>query len=101
MPCKNMTFKITGALHFISLFISLVGVSLQIRSVQKDEPFSLWLPLSLAIVMILRVPNQICLAFTHRNAWLSVIGTSMAFIGYIYLTYENYIHSKNKSQSEL
>lgn len=95
MPCSKLTFKITATLHILSLITALIGMFMQVQSIKNNEPYSLWLPSSLAVVMLLRLPSQICVSSTQAYGWLSVVGSLFATAGYIYIAYIS--HNKEKA----
>jgi len=38
-------------------------------------------------MLLLRVPNQICVAMDNNHGWFSVVGTLIGAAGFAYLTY--------------
>lgn len=88
MPCSTLTYKITTSLHILSLLISFIGILFQINALNNDNPYSLALPVSLAVAMFLRLPNQFCTSLTDKHAIYSTVGTSLALLGYIYIAYK-------------
>lgn len=94
MVCSSLVYQITGTLHALALVVSFVGMIMQIHSVQSNQPFSIWLPLSLAIMMVLRIPNQICTSLKDSHGWMSVVGTLLAILGYSVLV----IQTHNKAR---
>ena len=98
MECDDLFFYVSGKLHILSLIIAVFGTYKQIDSIQNDEPHSIWLSLTLAIMLLLRIPNQVCVSFREFDGWYTVIGTLMGVIGFSYLTYITY--SKNVSDKK-
>ena len=96
MLCSSHIYKLTGTLHVLALIISFVGMLMQIDAVNSGNPYSLWLPLSLALMLLLRIPNQVCVALQHSHGWYSVVGTCLAIFGYVYLT----IITKKKGEQQ-
>ena len=96
MKCTPKMRKYTGYLHFIALAVAGWGTSKQIEDIKSGKPTSIWLSLSLAIMLILRIPNQICVATKESHGWYSVLGTSMGALSFLYLTYETYKYKQEK-----
>ena len=88
MPCSTLTYKFTTSLHILSIITSFIGIIMQINALNHDNPYSLALPVSLGIAMLLRLPNQLCTSFTDKHAIFSVIGTFLALLGYLYIAYK-------------
>ena len=40
-------------------------------------------------MLLLRVPNQVCVALNQPEGWYSVIGTMVGAVSFAYLSYEN------------
>jgi predicted membrane channel-forming protein YqfA (hemolysin III family) len=89
--------KYTGYLHIIALVVAIWGTIKQLDDVKANKPTSIWLSLSLAIMLILRIPNQICVATIESHGWYSVLGTMMGALSFLYLTYETYKHGREKN----
>ena len=98
MKCNDTLFNITGKLHILSLIIAVFGTYKQIESIQNNEPHSIWLSLTLTIMLLLRIPNQICVSFEKFDGWYTVIGTVMGVIGFSYLTYITFEKDKNNKK---
>ena len=94
MKCTGTAFKITGILHVTALIVTFVGMGFQFYSVANDQPYAIWLPLTLCIMMLMRIPNQICVAFKESHGWFSVIGSLFGLAGYIALTVLTFNKSK-------
>lgn len=63
--------------------VVIAGTSYNMYAASNNKETGLWLPLALAIMIILRLPNQICVAKNERDGWLSVFGSTMGLISYI------------------
>jgi hypothetical protein len=94
MKCSSKFMKYSGYLHGIALLVAMIGTYKQIISVKNDEPASIALSLSLMIMLFLKIPNQICMAYLHSHGWFSVIGTIFGIISFAILTYYNYLAIK-------
>ena len=64
------------------------------------KPFSIALALSLTVMLLLRIPNQICVALSESHGWYSVFGTVMGATGFGLLAYETYQKSKEDKKSK-
>ena len=49
-------------------------------------------------MLLLRVPNQICVATKEFHGWYSVFGTLMGAAGFAFLGYTEYQHSLKKKE---
>ena len=81
--CSEKEFKITRWFHIFSIIVIIVGTSYNMYAASTKKDTGLWLPLALAIMIILRLPNQMCVANESRDGWLSVIGSVLGLISYI------------------
>ncbi len=93
--CSKKEFKITRYLHIFSIMVVVAGTSYNMYAASNNKETGLWLPLALAIMIILRLPNQICVAKNERDGWLSVFGSTMGLISYI-ATVIIILHYQNK-----
>ena len=101
MKCSPKMMEYTGYLHIVALVVALYGTYTQIDAVKTGKPFSMALALSLTIMLLLRIPNQICVALQESYGWYSVLGTVMGAAGFGLLTYETYKKSEEqKSKSK-
>ena len=48
---------------------------IKVDAVQNNKPFSPALAIALTVMLLLRVPNQICVATREFHGWYSVFGT--------------------------
>ena len=65
----------------------------QINAVKSGKPFSPALAIALTLMLILRIPNQICVALKEPHGWYSVIGTVVGAVSFGYLAYTEYLMS--------
>ena len=98
MVCSKKIMNITGYLHIIAILVAIIGTFKQIDSVKNGEVTSIALSLSLMIMLLLRIPNQICVALDSSHGWYSVIGTIIGAFSYGILTYYNYEAGKKYKQ---
>ena len=95
MRCPKVFMRITGSFHILSLLISLLGILIQIYSIGKKRPFSPALSIALTIVLIIKLPNQICIACKESYGWISVVGTTAGIILFSVLSYLQYLNYVN------
>ena len=94
MKCSPKMMRYTGYLHIVALAVAIYGTYAQIDAVKTGKPFSIALALSLTVMLLLRIPNQICVALSESHGWYSVIGSALGLIGYIALTVVTFQKSK-------
>ena len=58
---------------------ALIGTGYQFYFVKTHQALSYSLPLSLSVMMLLRIPNQVCVARKESHGWLSVYGFSYSY----------------------
>ena len=95
--CSKKEFKITRYLHIFSIMVIIAGTSYNMYAASSGKETGLWLPLALAVMIILRLPNQICVAHNEKDGWLSVFGSTIGLISYI-VTSILIIHYQNRSK---
>ncbi len=101
MKCSKNITKFTGFIHVFALLITFVGMSFQFNAVSNNQPFAIWLPVSLALMMLLRIPNQVCVAMDSPHGWFSVIGSVIGLIGYVALTIVTNRKATEKDNSDI
>ena len=91
--------KYTGYLHILALrIVAIYGTYHQVDAVQNNKPFSPALAIALTVMLLLRVPNQICVATKEFHGWYSVFGTLMGAAGFAFLGYTEYQASLKKKR---
>ena len=93
MKCSDSMMKYTGYLHILALAVAIYGTYTQIDSVKSGQAYSPALAIALTVMLLLRVPNQICVATKEFHGWYSVVGTISGAIGFAYLGYIEYQES--------
>ena len=68
---------------------------------KNDKPFSPALAIALTVMLLLRVPNQICVATKEFHGWYSVVGTLVGAAGFAFLGYIEYQQSLKKKKTFL
>ena len=98
MKCSESMMKYTGYLHILALAVAIYGTYHQVDAVQNNKPFSPALAVALTVMLLLRVPNQICVATREFHGWYSVFGTIMGAAGFAFLGYTEYQASLKKKE---
>lgn len=93
MKCSPSMMKYTGYLHIIALVVAIYGTYHQIDSVKSGKAYSPYLAIALTTMLLLRVPNQICVAMNEFHGWYSVVGTLVGAASFAYLGYVEYQQS--------
>ena len=99
MKCSDLMMKYTGYLHILALIVAIYGTYSQIDAVKSGKPFSPNLAIALTVMLLLRVPNQICVAQREFHGWYSVIGTVVGAASFAYLGYTEYQQAKLKKNN--
>jgi uncharacterized membrane protein len=99
--CSSTLRTITGFLHGIAIAIVIIFSGIQIYNIKKETQIHYWLPLSIAIMMVLRLPNIICVALNDSHGWFMVVGTIAALVTYSYITKISYDMSKKYRNKNL
>ena len=93
MKCSPAMMKYTGYLHIIALVVAIYGTYHQIDSVKSGKVYSPYLAVALTTMLLLRVPNQVCVAMNEFHGWYSVVGTLVGAASFAYLGYVEYQQS--------
>ena len=93
MKCSPKMMRYTGYLHILALCVAIYGTFHQIDAVTSGKPFSPALAVALTVMLVLRIPNQVCVAFKESHGWYSVIGTVVGAFSFAYLGYTEYKQS--------
>ena len=99
--CSSKIMKITGIFHILAIMAALIGTGYQFYFVKTHQALSYSLPLSLSVMMLLRIPNQICVARKESHGWLSVTGSVIAMITYIALSVVIYQESQKYEEEKI
>ena len=100
MKCSERMMRNTGYLHVVALVVAIYGTYAQFDAVKTGKPFSMALALSLTVMLLLRIPNQICVSLRESHGWYSVFGTVMGALGFGLLAYETYLKSQQESKAK-
>lgn len=99
MNCSPLFKQVTGYLHGIAILIIAIFSAIQIYKLQNGDDSTYWIPLGITLMMILRLPNVICIALNDYHGWYVVVGSIIAIITNSYITHlliirENHRHHK-------
>ena len=72
----------------------------EIQAVKTGKPFSIALAVSLTLMLILRIPNQICVALHESHGWYSVLGTAVGALGFAMLAYMTYQTAEKEKKTK-
>jgi hypothetical protein len=90
----NIKLKnITNYIQILSIIISIIGVSYQIYCIKNNYLLSSVLSICLTFVLLLKLPNQICVAFEESNGWTTVYGTIISTLLFSYLSYITFFYN--------
>ena len=92
--CNSKIKNIANNIHILTILISLFGVIYQIYCIKNKYLLSPILYICITLVILFRIPNQICVALEEKNGWTSVIGSIISCISFIYLSYLTYNYKK-------
>ena len=100
MKCSEKMMRYTGYLHVIALIVAIYGTYSQIQAVKTGKPFSIALAVSLTLMLILRILNQICVALHESHGWYSVLGTTVGALGFAMLAYMTYQTAEKEKKTK-
>ena len=95
MGCSDPVRLVSGWVHGISILIVAVVASIDLYSLANNNLISAWFPLSIAFMMLIRIPNQICVANNIASGWYSVVTSILDFFIWTAIAYV--IHKKWQS----
>ena len=87
MHCTPQFKKISGYLHGIAIAVVAIFSSIQIYDLKAGKQSKYWVPLGIAIMMALRLPNVLCIALNDSHGWYVFVGSVIALITNSYITH--------------
>ena len=87
MHCTPRFKQITGYLHGLAIFIIAIFSGIQIYDIKAGKKSTYWIPLGIAIMMALRLPNVVCIALNDPHGWYVFVGSIIALISNAYITH--------------
>ena len=82
MKCSKEFKEITKYLHIVSLIITIIGTSIQFYYLMNNQTKPYVLSFSLTLFLLLRIPNQICVAYNDSDGWYTVFGTILGILSF-------------------
>jgi hypothetical protein len=90
MKCSKKLKEISGHVHGFSLIILFIFTILQIHAYEKNTGKYYWLPIGIVIMVIMHLPNIICIALNDWHGWYVCIASLIALGINSYLIYYTY-----------
>ena len=87
MHCTTSFKQISGYLHGLAIVVIAIFSSVQIYDIKAGKKSKYWVPLGIAIMMALRLPNVFCIALNDPHGWYVFVGSIIALITNAYITH--------------
>lgn len=87
MYCSSLFKTISGYLHGLAIVVIAIFSAVQIYDIKAGKRSKYWVPLGIAIMMALRLPNILCIALVEPHGWYVFIGSIIALITNAYITH--------------
>lgn len=87
MHCSETFRTISGYFHGLAIVIIAIFSGIQIYDLKSGSPNRYWVPLGIAIMMALRLPNVICIALNDSHGWFVFVGSIVALVVNAYITH--------------
>ena len=87
MHCSSLFKTISGYLHGLAIVVIAIFSAVQIYDIKAGKRSKYWVPLGIAIMMALRLPNVLCIALVEPHGWYVFIGSIIALITNAYITH--------------
>ena len=87
MQCSHAFKEMTGYLHGLAIIAISIFSGIQIYDLKSGSPNKYWVPLGIVVMMILRLPNVVCIAFNDPHGWYVFAGSLVALVVNSYITY--------------
>ena len=86
MTCSNTLYTVSGVFHGITILIALICSYIIVHNISKNKPSGPLIPIIFIIILLFRLPNQICVAFDDSHGWFSVATTIVSILTFIGVT---------------
>lgn len=86
MTCSNTLYTVSGVFHGITILIALICSYIVVNNISKNKPSGHLIPIIFIIILLFRLPNQICVAFDDSHGWFSVATTIVSILTFIGVT---------------
>ena len=87
MHCTPRFKQISGYFHGLAVAVIAICSGIQIYEIQAGKKASYLVPLGIAIMMALRLPNVLCIALNDSHGWYVFIGSIIALVCNAYITH--------------
>ena len=87
MYCSSLFKTISGYLHGLAIVVVAIFSVIQIYDIKAGKRSKYWVPLGIAIMMALRLPNIFCIALVEPHGWYVFVGSIIALITNSYITH--------------
>lgn len=83
MPCSNTLYTVSGVFHGLTILVALICSLIVISNISNNKPSGILIPIVFIIIFLIRLPNQICVAFDDNHGWFSVATTILSILIFI------------------
>lgn len=87
MICSEKVKRISGHFHGLAVLLIAIFSGIQIYELKAGHRARYWIPLGITLMMVLRLPNVICIALKDWHGWYVVTGSIIALISNAYITH--------------
>lgn len=98
MKCSKRIKSLSGHLHALSILIIAVFSIIQVYMLETEHDTRFWIPIGLVIMILLHLPNIVCMAFNDWHSWYTFTASIIALCLNSYLIYylvnTNHYHNK-------
>ena len=86
MACSETLSSIFSGFHAVSVVGFVAFLGFEIYNVVQNQQTPTTILLVLAAFLVLRLPNQVCIALQHGDGWLAVVGTVVLIAAVLFYT---------------
>ncbi len=99
--CHYILAKLAYASYVFANGAIIAGTTISIHQAHKGKQ-TYWLPVMLILMILMRLPNQICVALTKGGftIWFHVIGSLLSIASLSYLTHLIILNLKKEKEKE-
>jgi CHASE2 domain-containing sensor protein len=87
MKCSKRIKSLSGHLHAFSILIIAVFSIIQVYLLETKHDTRFWIPIGLVIMILLHLPNIICIALKDWHGWYTFIASIITLLLNAYLIY--------------
>jgi hypothetical protein len=100
MKCSPKYKELTKKLHILSLLVTMIGTSIQFYYLMNNQSKPYILSFSLIVFLLLRIPNQICVAYVDSDGWYTVFGTVLGILSFSIISILEYKKEKESTTDD-